>query len=231
MYFLLTLELFKRLFRDELKQIGTKWLLRLLEWLSLVLLVLSVVLSYQHFLPIVWAATALGVLVVVTLLVRILQKTQSRVAMWYSVSIAITLISTLYEVIAAALGLRGLIGSINSVTAALSSSLLAALAVAQHMRQEHEQHVQVQAKLKHTYDAMPIGLFTLDLRGRFLSANPAFADMVGKRSMPLREAAGNSILVWVAGPACIKWCMAMVKTKLKLPAWAPQNPTTANATW
>ena len=180
MYFVLTLELFKRLFRDELKQVGSSVLLRLVEWLSLLLLVLSVVLSYQAFLPIVWVSTGLGVVVVVTLLVRILKKTQSIVAMWYSVSIAITLVATLYEVIAAALGLRGLIGSINSVTAALSSSLLAALAVAQHMRQEHEQHVEVQAKLKHTYDAMPIGLFTLDLRGHFLSANPAFTDMVGE---------------------------------------------------
>ncbi|MEO8121738.1 MAG: EAL domain-containing protein, partial [Rhodoferax sp.] len=64
------------------------------------------------------------------------------------------------------------------VTAALSSSLLAALAIAEHMRQEHVQRLEVQAELKHTYEAMPIGLFTLDLRGRFMSANPALLAML-----------------------------------------------------
>jgi len=65
------------------------------------------------------------------------------------------------------------------VTAALASSLLAALAIAEQMRQEHVQRLEVQAKLEHTYAAMPIGLFTLDLRGRFMSANPALLGMLG----------------------------------------------------
>jgi diguanylate cyclase (GGDEF)-like protein/PAS domain S-box-containing protein len=112
-------------------------------------------------------------------LARILHKTRSRVAMWYSAAISIALVASLYEVLAAALGIKGLIGSFNSVTAALSSSLLTALAIAEHMRLEHEQHLQVQAELAHTFEAMPIGLFTLDLHGRFLSANPALLDMLG----------------------------------------------------
>ena len=116
------------------------------------------------------------------LLVRILQKTNSRVAIWYGAAISITLVASLYEVLAAALGIKGLIGSVNSVTAALSSSLLTALAIAEHMRQEHEQRLQVQAELAHTFEAMPIGLFTLDQRGRFLSANPALLDMLGPDS-------------------------------------------------
>ena len=65
------------------------------------------------------------------------------------------------------------------MTAALSSSLLAALAIAEQMRQEHVQRLEVQAELEHTYAAMPIGLFTLDLRGRFTSANPALVGMLG----------------------------------------------------
>ncbi|MEI8031351.1 MAG: EAL domain-containing protein, partial [Comamonadaceae bacterium] len=72
----------------------------------------------------------------------------------------------------------GLIGSVNSVTAALSSSLLAALAIAEQMRQEHEQRLAVQAELEHTFEVMPIGLFSLDQRGRFLAANPAMRGMV-----------------------------------------------------
>lgn len=179
MFYALTLELFKRLFREELKAVGSSTLLAVVQWISLPLLFLSVALPYRAFLPIIWGAAGLGVVAVVTLLVKILKITRSRVAMWYGVSITVTLTATLYEVLAAALGTRALIGSINSVTAALSSSLLAALAVAQHMRQEHELYVAVQAKLTHTYDAMPIGLFTLDQQGRFLRANPALTEMLG----------------------------------------------------
>ena len=51
------------------------------------------------------------------------------VAMWYGASFAFALFATAYEVLAAALGLKGLIGSVNSVTAALGSSLMAALAI------------------------------------------------------------------------------------------------------
>ena len=53
-------------------------------------------------------------------------------------------------------------GSVNSVTAALSSSLLAALAIAAQLRMKHQQWLEAQAELQHTYEAMPIGLFTLN---------------------------------------------------------------------
>ncbi|MDI1245366.1 MAG: EAL domain-containing protein, partial [Rhodoferax sp.] len=120
-----------------------------------------------------------GIAMLIFLLVHILRKTNSRVAIWYGTAISITLVASLYEVLAAALGIKGLIGSVNSVTAALASSLLTALAIAEHMRQEHEQRLEVQAELEHTFEAMPIGLFTLDLHGRLLSANPALIDMLG----------------------------------------------------
>jgi diguanylate cyclase (GGDEF)-like protein len=48
------------------------------------------------------------------------------------------------------------------------------------MRQEHDERLEMQAKLAHTFDAMPIGLFTLDLRGRFISANPALQGLLGE---------------------------------------------------
>ncbi|MES2831723.1 MAG: EAL domain-containing protein [Pseudomonadota bacterium] len=47
------------------------------------------------------------------------------------------------------------------------------------MRIHHRQRLDAQAELQHTFQAMPIGLFTLDLRGRFLSANPALHTMLG----------------------------------------------------
>ncbi len=179
LYYVVTITLFRVLFRDDLLKVGYTGLLRFAQWTCLPLLAASMTMSYAAFLPFIWVSTALNIAVLVFFLVRILLRTRSRVAMWYSASIAITLFASLYEVLSAALGMRGLLGAVNSVTAALSSSLLASLAIAEQMRQEHNERLQAQAELEHTYEAMPIGLFTLDLKGRFTSANPALREMLG----------------------------------------------------
>ena len=179
LYYILTLTLFTSLFKEDLSLVGYKYIVRVAQWTCIPLLLLSIALPYALFLPLIWYVAGVGIAMLIFLLVRILRKTNSRVAIWYGAAISITLVASLYEVLAAALGIKGLIGSINSVTASLSSSLLTALAIAEHMRQEHEQHLQVQAELAHTFEAMPIGLFTLDLHGRFLSANPALHEMLG----------------------------------------------------
>ncbi|MDD2918952.1 EAL domain-containing protein [Rhodoferax sp.] len=179
LYYILTLTLFTSLFREDLLLVGYKFIVRIAQWTCFPLLVLSISLPYASYLPMIWLVAGFGIAMLILLLVRILRKTKSRVAILYGTAISITLVASLYEVLAAALGIKGLIGSVNSVTAALSSSLLTALAIAEHMRQEHEQRLQVQAELAHTFEAMPIGLFTLDQRGRFLSANPALIDMLG----------------------------------------------------
>ena len=181
LFYMLTLTLFTSLFKDDLLAVGHKAMVRLAQWSCFPLLALSLAMPFAAFLPIMWGVTGIGIGMLVFLMVRVLQKTRSQVAMWYAAAITVTLISSFYEVIAAALGIKGLIGSVNSVTAALSSSLLTALAIAQQMRQEHEERLAVQAELEHTFEAMPIGLFTLDLEGRFLSANPALMGMLGRR--------------------------------------------------
>ena len=179
LYYVLTLILFTSLFKDDFLQIGHRSLVKALQWTCIPLLILSCFLPSGRFLPFFWPLVGVGISLMTYLLVRILLKTRSRVAIWYSAAISVTLVASLYEVLSAALGIKGLIGSVNSVTAALSSSLLAALAIAEQMRQEHEQRLEIQAELKHTFEAMPIGLFTLDMGGRFTSANPALLAMLG----------------------------------------------------
>ncbi len=183
LYYVLTLTLFTSLFKDDLVQVGHRTLVQLLQWTCFPLLILSCFLPSALFLPFFWPVVGVGIALLTYLLFRILVQTRSRVAMWYSAAISATLVASLYEVLAAALGIKALIGSFNSVTAALTSSLLAALAIAEQMRQEHEQRLEAQAELAHTYEAMPIGLFTLDLHGHFLSANPALLDMLGLRAL------------------------------------------------
>ena len=178
-FYTLTIVLFSRLFAEDLKRIGYSWLLRIAQLSCLPLLILAAVLPYAKYLPCLWTATAFSIAVLVFLNARILLITRSRVAMWYSASLAITLGASLYEVVSAALGLRELIGTVNSVTAALSSSLMVALAIAEQIRLEHGERIKAQAELRDAYEANPIGLFTLDRNGLFERVNPALTEMLG----------------------------------------------------
>lgn len=180
-YYVLTITLFLRLFRDDLKRVGYRALPLFLQWSCIPLLIGALILPFAIYLPYLWVSTAISIALILFLLARILLITRSTVAAWYTAALAITLFASLYEVISAALGMKGLIGAINSVTAALSSSLMAALAIAEQMRQERMERVRAQAELRHAYEAIPIGLFTLTVSGFFLQVNPALTRMLGVR--------------------------------------------------
>src|SRR5512135_134180 len=152
LYYCLTYTLFTRLFRDELRRVGHARLLLVAQWSCVLLLAAAVVLPFASFLPYLSLTSALG--------------------------IAIILFPGLYEVVAAALGVKELIGAVNSVTAAFSSSLMAALAIAEQMSEERRGRVKAQNELRGTYEAIPIGLFTLDRDGYFTRVNPALAQML-----------------------------------------------------
>lgn len=183
-YYTLTYTLFRRLFNDDLKRVGYPMLLAMTGWSCLPLLLLALILPYSRYLPFMWATAAFGTLVLAFYLARILLVTRSRVAIWYTASLGIALFATLNEIISAALGLRTLIGTVNSVTAALSSSLLAALAIAEQIREERLAKVKAQAELRSTYEAIPIGLFTLGQDGAFIAGNPALRRMLGVDLFP-----------------------------------------------
>jgi diguanylate cyclase (GGDEF)-like protein len=178
-YILLTYALFSRLFREPLRRIGHAWALHVARLCCLALLAAAALLPFSRFLPFMWVAAATGIAMLAFLLGRILAVTRSRVAMWYSASLGVVLAAGLYEVVAAALGVKELIGAVNSVTAALASSLLAALAIAEQMRQERAARLRAEAELLSTYQGLPVGLFTLDREGRFLRVNPEAARMLG----------------------------------------------------
>ncbi|MCM2288688.1 MAG: EAL domain-containing protein [Sulfuritalea sp.] len=179
-YYVLTLVLFSRLFADDLKEALHARLVRISQWSCLPLLLAAIALPYASFLPLLWFLTACGGAVLVFLLIRILVRTRSTVAMWYGAGLAVALLSSLNEVVAAALSFRTLIGSVNSVTAALASSLLSALAIAEQMRLERQERRKAQDELRNTYEAIPIGLFSLDEQGRIIQVNPAYNAMLGK---------------------------------------------------
>ena len=177
-YVMLTYALFARLLRDDLGRIGAGWPLTLARW-CVVVLAAACVLPFARFLPVLWITAGAGTLVLAYYLLRIVLLTRSRVAMWYAASLGVVMFAGFYEVIAAALGVKELIGTLNHVTAALSSSLLAAFAIAERMRIERVERVRAETALKTTYDALPIGLFTLARDGSFERFNPALAAMLG----------------------------------------------------
>jgi diguanylate cyclase (GGDEF)-like protein/PAS domain S-box-containing protein len=183
LYAMSTLTLYITLFGADLARTPFIKPLRAAQWLSFGLLGAALWLPFARFLPLMWVVVGAGLSLMTVGLVSVMLRSRSRVAMWFAASFCVTFLSDLAEVVSAALGLRELTGMINSVTAALASSLLAALAVAEQMRQETETRIAAQAELEHAYEAMPVGLFTLDLYGHFLSANPALRAMLGASSI------------------------------------------------
>jgi diguanylate cyclase (GGDEF)-like protein/PAS domain S-box-containing protein len=179
LYGVSTLTLYQSLFRDELAK--TRWSipLRVTQWACVPLLVGAVMLPYGVFLPMLWVIMAFGFSLMTLGLLTIIVRSRNRVAGWFAASFALTYVASLAEVVSAALGMHQVLNVINSVTAALASSLLAALAVAEQMRMETQKRREAQEKLEHAFEAMPVGLFTLDMYGNIVSANPAMRKMLG----------------------------------------------------
>jgi len=182
-YYLLTIALFQSLFHEELKRVGYARLERWLRW-SCVPMLLLVAVPYRIFLPVMWAMTGIAGSIIVFLMIRILSVARSRTAIWFALSLAFAMFSGFSEVIAAALGVKQFLGVVNSVTAALASSLMAALSIAQQMRTERLARVEAEAELRKTYQEIPIGLYTLDMDGAILRGNPALQEMLGAAPDP-----------------------------------------------
>jgi diguanylate cyclase (GGDEF)-like protein len=177
-YYILTYALFQALFKANLERIGHERLLRVVQWLGPILLVASVVLPVPRYLPFMWVVVSVGIAVVIFILARLLVVAPSRTVLWYSAALAVALMATLGEVASAALGKLFVFPTLNSVTAALVSSLMAALAIAEQIRAERAQRLRAQAALSEAYEFSPVGLFTLATDGRFVRHNPALEAML-----------------------------------------------------
>ncbi len=179
---LLTVTIYRSLFWGELQKLKFTKLVAASQWLCVALLVGAVALPRTVYYPALWSIGSVVLIAVSISLVTVIYKARSRTAFWFAAAFSITLLSTLAEILAAAFGTRGLVGSANGVIAALATGLLASLAIAEQMRQEHLQRLEAQAELQQTFEAVPVGLFSLDNEGNFISANPAMLAMLGVSS-------------------------------------------------
>jgi len=179
LYGIATLTLYQALLKEHLAEMRYVLPMRVMQWLCMPMLAAAMLLPYGMYLPLLWGILVCCFSLMTVGLFKIIVESRTRVAAWFAASFAVTFLASLAEVLSAALGMRELLGVINSVTAALASSLLAALAVAEQMRMETEKRQEAQEELEHAYQAMPVGLFTLDMYGHFLSVNPALQKMLG----------------------------------------------------
>lgn len=173
------LTLYQMLLGEYLVRLRQQLPLRVVQWLCLPTLVAAVSLPYRVFVPLLWVLVALGIVVVTFDLVRILCAGRSRVAAWFAASLVVSFVSGMSRILAEAFDMRTLADMTDSVTAALVSTLLAALAVAEQVRSERSLRLASETARRHAWNAVPAGLFTLDLDGRFVSGNPALCAMLG----------------------------------------------------
>ena len=178
MYSAATVALFSQLFKGELSSIGSRRLLTGLQLTATALLAVCPLLGFEQFLPVVWVSSAVGTGIMLYYLYGILKRNYSAMALWYALSIVATLLASLNEVIAAAMGRHTLLGSVNSVSAALASALFVFAAAAEHMRLGRKQMIAAQESLKAAYDDSPIGLFTLHDGDQLVNSNPTFRGML-----------------------------------------------------
>ncbi len=178
MYFSMTGAMFNILFKKELDELKAGLALVLLQILALAFIVLPFFLTFEQTLRAIWPSTAIGTVIICWYLFKILRRTHSRVAGWYVASIAIAALGSLTEVLAAVNGEIVLLQAINHVTAGIASALLAALALAEHMRAEHLEKIAAQKTLQAAYQDSPIGLFTAGEAGLLVKFNPAFQSML-----------------------------------------------------
>ena len=178
LYYVTTVAVYGQLFKKSLQQIGAHGLLLGQQISTLVIMGLCLVLSYEQILPILWGASGLQFAIALPCIFLIVKRTRSRVAMWYASSLAVALLATFSEILAAAMDQKMLMGGLNSVTAALASALLASAAVAEHMRSDRRKRELAQQTLKAAYNDSPIGLFTVHEGHVIASSNPAFKTML-----------------------------------------------------
>jgi diguanylate cyclase (GGDEF)-like protein len=179
--FPLTAYLFARLLKDELARAPNRPLLKVLELLYLPIFIAALVLPYRYFIPMLWLGSFVGYGIIVYYLCNILLVSRSRIALFFSGSLVVTAIVSFAEVIKAMFGLPGPLPYVNSVTGALSSGLLVAIALAEQMRVERSGRRGAEIALQKTYDQVPVAFFTADKVGRILRGNPALGRLLGPR--------------------------------------------------
>lgn len=181
-YYLATFALFGTIFDSDIKTTDARWLKRWARWSCVLVLVCAVLSPAAVFVPVVWACTVGTIMSIFYVFASSMAGKRSRAALWFGCSVLIVVLSALSELVSLPFGDTLVTSNVNSITAAIVSSVTVAFAIAENLRQKSLTLAYLQAQTAQAVQAMPIGLFSLNFEGRFLNANPALMQMLGVAS-------------------------------------------------
>jgi diguanylate cyclase (GGDEF)-like protein len=192
-YALLTVALFRGLFKRDIARLGASTPIRIIALAAATMMLVGLIVPQQIFLPIMWALAIPSLAYMVVLTVIIIARTGSTAALWYCASWLATLSASFAEIAFATGIVKQMPALVNSVSGAVFSALLAAIALADRIKSERVGRVRAQAKtvlllnrFKENYTSMPIGLFSVSHSGQLSLFNPAFEKIlspVGERNI------------------------------------------------
>ncbi len=191
LHMVLAVALFEELFQKELKGGYAREVMASLYASYAACFVLTLVLSAHASIALIWVLGAVTTAAVFIFLAQILARHGSSMAVWYALAWVATGLGAIGE-IANALGEWSSLAKVmNGQVAALSSAVLAGIALASKLRLEKAariaaQHSAITAlqRFRENYNAVPVGIFAMALDGTILEHNPTFGIMFpldGKR--------------------------------------------------
>lgn len=184
LHMVVTVALFDELFGDRLEKTSAPAVIAALYSSYSICLVLMPVLAAHSSILLIWLLGIATTLSIFFFLGKIARTDRSPVTVWYSLSWFVTGVGMSGE-IANALGYAGpLIRVMNSQVAAISSAVLAGIALAAKLRIERAERISAQyravealERFRENYNAMPVGIFTMKHDGTILEYNPTFGVM------------------------------------------------------
>ncbi|MCC7481853.1 MAG: sensor histidine kinase [Hyphomicrobiales bacterium] len=130
--------IFNNIFSQDIQQMHRQTVMSFVKYGCFSLVILAIILPFRYFLPVMWALLSIimCILLVISFRISIGRGSAGTTAAWYASSITVVMVASFYEILAAALGYRAYIGSMNHSIAALVSSLLMVVAVMLHEQKQ-----------------------------------------------------------------------------------------------
>ncbi len=184
LHLVLTLALFQELFGRRLQTDRALFLFPFLYTIYGLTAAVSSFLPAHASIALIWV---LGIATTVTIfffLVKTLRRDVSTVAIWYAMSWFVTGLGMFGEIVNALGYQHPLTKVMNSQVAAVSSAVLAGIALAAKLQLERTARLSAQRsaisalqRFRENYNAMPVGIFSMRLDGTIIEHNPSFGEL------------------------------------------------------
>ncbi len=183
-HFILSIGLFEAIFRHELHRLGLRKPLWWLLWAVVLSTSLAWWLIPLRSMPVVWGWGCVSIVFISVSVLAILRKHPTNIAWWYTGAWGIAAAGLVGEMAYASGISKAWPSFFNSQVSALASALVMAIALAARMREERMARIAAQnsalntlQRFRETYNAMPVGMFSMRLDGTIVEYNPAFGAM------------------------------------------------------